>query len=92
METEKDKWISKIVASASEIKRLHAPDDLYEKLIDKIDNPVNRRIAFSPYRMAIAAIFVLVTLNVGVILFTYKLKEKPEPANYGLSSYNLKIY
>ncbi|MBC7914960.1 MAG: hypothetical protein H7Y07_12650 [Pyrinomonadaceae bacterium] len=94
METDKAKWIDKVMDSGSGIHQLRAPDHLYGKIMDALEHPDNKSgsLSFIQFRQLIVAASVLVVVNIGVLFYTTAISEKPAHSAYAVDSYNLSFY
>jgi hypothetical protein len=92
METEKDKWLNKIIASGQERQQLRPPEHLYGNILNAINNPESKTagIDFKQLRVGIIAASILIAVNVGVLFYT--AVEKRTQSAYTLDSNNLALY
>ena len=94
METEKDKWLNKIIASGEELQQLRAPNHLYKNILNAIDNPEpeSATVNFNRFRLILVAASVLVVLNLGVLLYPSNSSKNQMHTGYTIDSYNLELY
>ena len=78
---EKEKWINEVMNSTTDMQPALPPIDLYEKITLRLNKPEKVRTIALPVKQWAAAAILLLTINIGSIIYSMEHNKKTLKTN-----------